>query len=236
MEKGFGDIKIMCVISCGLTKDYGVITADSALWNPNDKSISFDVPKLIKAGNRHLVTYVGSQLFFTNLDIEKLKMPFDSLSVYLSEYLREINRSVQETFNGLVKEEKERPAKLCLFLLGVHGGKPVLAQFNSFLDFKPQFLWSEDGPKFATIYYGEDDPEKSEIFKKSTTFMEEKAKEYKDKLSPGLMGEILVRGSYYKADLEEQVGDKIKYAGGVVSVARIHSDGRICPMSNVINI
>jgi len=224
------------MISGCITKDYGLIASDSALWNPNNKTISFDNPKLMKIGNRHLMTYIGSQLFFTNIDIEKFKMPFDCLVVYLSEYFREINQTVQDTFNGLVTDDKEKPAKICVFILGVHNGAPVLAQINSFLDFKPQFILSGDDIKFSGLYYGEDDIEKNEVFKKSTEYMEELAKKHEGKITPGLAGEILTRGIYHKADLEEQIGDKVKYAGGVVSVATIYSNGQISSPSNLINI
>lgn len=231
MEKGFGNIKIMCIATCGLTKDYGVIASDSAEWNPTTKSMTFDKPKLMIVGGKHLMTFIGSTLFLTKIEKDKFNLPFDCLSVYLSEYLREINSSVQETSLGLSGE----PARLCLFLLGIHGGKPTLAQFNSFLNFKPEFLWCDDGIKFSTIYYG-DDSNKNEIFKKSTEFMEKESNKYKENINHGLVGEILTRGIYHKADLEEQIGDKVKYAGGVVSVARIHSDGQVYAPSNLINI
>lgn len=240
MGKGFGDTQIMCIINACLTKDYGVIASDSAEWNPNTKTMTFEKPKLMWVGGKHLMTFIGSNLFLTNLDLSKLSLSFDCLCVYLTEFLQGINDSVQETFKGLVTDENEYPAKFCLFLLGVHNGNPALAQFNSFINFKPHFLWSDDGIKFASIYYGEDNPDKQEIFLKTTEFMEEIARNYSGRyggqISHGLAGEILTRGIYRKADLEEQIGDKVKYAGGVVTVARIDSGGHIYAPSNLISI
>jgi len=124
-----------------------------------------------------------------------------------------------------IADEDEAKPHLCVLLMGMHKGFPTLAQFNSFLDFKPRYLYSEAGPKFSTILYGDDSkPEKAAIFKEATSYMEMRAARFEE-LTPGLMGEILTRGIYQKADAEMKIGTKKKYAGGMVNAAAVTPAG-----------
>lgn len=224
----------MCMIASGITKDFGVLACDSAAYDFGKLETSFETPKLgIASNGQALITYVGSPLYFASMDKEKLKQPFESVCLYLKSYLKQTRPDVEESLKEMTEDEDERKPNLCLFYMGIHKGYPTLAQFNSFLDFSPKYLWSDNGLKFSTILYGDDsNPGKQAIFKDSTKFMETEAKAY-EKHSPGIVGEILTRGIYKKADLEMNIGLKKKYAGGVVNVAMLNKDG-VQPLSGFL--
>lgn len=217
-----------------ITKEFGVIATDSASWNPIDKSMAYEAPKLFYVGGKHLMTFVGFGLFFDGIDKEVFKRPFDSVCVYLSDFLRDANDKAQSAYSNMVKDDKDKSARICVHLLSAYDGKPMVAQFNSFTNFTPTFTMPDSKIKFSSIFYG-DDSEKNNVFKKSTEFMEEMAMKH-EQLTPGIVGEILTRGIYHKADLEQKIGDKKKYAGGTVSVGVVFADGTVIPASNLLII
>lgn len=160
----------------------------------------------------------------------------DQLSLYLQGYLKEMRPDVEALMKESIPDPDENRPHFCLYVLGLHGKRPTLAQFNSFLDFAPKYLWSDgyEQPKFSTLLYGDDSvPGKAQIFKEATKFMEEEAKKRTGQMTPGLLGEILTRGIYRKADLEETIGTKKKYAGGVINAAVVKSDGTIYSLSGM---
>lgn len=218
----------MCMISCVLTKEFGVIASDSAR-NENG-NLSYEFPKVYFAG-KYLITAIGATPYFSKINKEKFTLDFASLSVYLEDYFKEMKPKVEETLKELNPESYEQYGNLCAFVLGVHNGKPTLMNFNSYSNFKPKYLFSDGAPKFPTIYH----PEKQEMFDEVKQYMEKKVHKLEKKntvLSPGLLGEILVRGIYKKADIEFEKEQK-KYSGGVPTVAVLYKDGRAVSLSNV---
>ncbi len=218
----------MCFIGCALTPDYAVMAADSARYE-ND-AMSFQTPKLMKLGEKHLVTCIGTAMYLEQIKSLMFLEDIDVVSNYLEDHFQRQRSMVEETL-----EREKIPAHFCLYLLGVKEGKPTLVEFNSFLDFKVKYKTCSVGVEFATLFYGDDDnKEKQMIFQESALFMELTAKKY-DPITPGLLGEILTRGIYHKADLEEKTGDKRKYAGGVVTVGMIDKSGLITGLSNLVS-
>jgi hypothetical protein len=200
------------MIAAGVNREFGVIASDSARYE-NDET-SFETPKLLYLGQNYIVTCLGNAEYLLNMDLSKFNDSFFGLIDYLMKYLIEI---------------KYGDGRFCLFIMGVYNGYPILCQFNSFNDFKPEVLYSEGPLAFSNIYYGEDE-DKNNIFQRSTKYMEKLSKKY-EKITPGIVGEILTRGIYHKADSEEKISKK--YAGGAVSVALIFKDGRVIPLSNL---
>jgi len=221
----------MCVIGCCVTKDFGVMAADSAQYDSISTKIGFVTPKLSFIRGKYLTTYVGDTSYFSQIDYTKFDNDLASLSIYLQQYLKEMKPNVVRALNELHIKEVDKKANLCLFVMGVYNKKPTLVQFNSFKDFKPSYLFSENGPKFATIYYG-DDEKKNEIFSNTTRYMEKKAKKWEGIFSTGIAGEILTRGIYKKADMEAEAYGT-KYAGGAVQVASLLATGESYGLSNV---
>lgn len=219
------------MISAVVTKDFGVIAADSAQYEATSGNMTFLTPKLSFINGKYLTTFVGDTAYFPNIDYKQFENDLASLSIYLQQYLSETRPLVQKALKELKVKPVDQKAHLCLFVMGVYNGKPTLVQLNSFHDFKPKYLYSENGPKFASIYYG-DDEKKNQIFEDTKDYMEKKAKKWKDIFSPGIAGEILTRGIYKKADKETELFGK-KYAGGPVSVASLWADGRSYGLSNV---
>lgn len=206
------------MISCVLTKDYGVIASDSASYS-SDGKMSYGTPKLFLFNEKHLVTYIGYADYLISADSDKFQYDLPALSVYLSDLLKRVH------------SERSENKRFCLFLLGTHNGTPVLLQLNSFNNFKPTFLEPSEGPVFSSIFYGEDD-EKKKSFEEADKVIGSLLDKWKDRISPGILGEILTRGIYAKADLEEKLtGDK--YCGGVVSVAVMTKEGKSYSLSNV---
>jgi hypothetical protein len=213
------------MMSCGITKDYGVIASDSASYK--DGESSFGSPKIFKIQN-YLVSFIGYQDYFSNLDQSKFSYNFLSLSLYMENYLRNEKLRVEELLKYVVN--KDQDPRICVFVLGLQNGKPTLVQFNSFTDFNAQFTQSDE-PEFAGIFYGEEGPTKESI-EQATAHMKELSKKWANIMSPGIMAEILTRGIHLKCDVEEKLSGT-KYAGGAVSVASLSSNGDIKSMSNV---
>jgi hypothetical protein len=241
----------MCFIAAAVTKDSGVLACDSANYNTETGEMSFETPKLSIWNGKYLATFVGTNTYFSRIDEKKFLLPMDQLSLYLQGYLKEMKPDVENLMKESISDPDENKPYFCLYVMGLHGKRPTLAQFNSFLDFAPKYLWNDGSQpvKFATLLYGDDSvPGKAQIFKDSTKFMEAEAEKYRLKpgtgnsdvnvyqhqsLTPGLLAEILTRGIYKKADLEETIGTKKKYAGGSVSAGVVHSDGRIYSLSGM---
>jgi hypothetical protein len=231
------------MIAAGLSKDFGVLASDSAMYSTDDGSMTFESGKLSCWQGKYLISFIGTRLYFSRIDPSKFGLPLNGLSLYLQGYLRGMKPDIGNMMKELIEDPDENKPNFCLYVLGLHGKKPTLAQFNSFVDFKPRFLWTEgEGVQFSTILYGDDSkPEKAELFKETTKFMEELAKGWKENkvsgektsFTPGLIGEILARGIYKKADLEMKIGLKKKYAGGIVNAAGFDSEGRIIQLSGI---
>lgn len=220
------------MIAAAVCKEFGVMACDSAMYVADKGDISFEASKLAKIG-KYLFTFIGSALYFVNMDRKKFDLPMDQLSFYLQSYLRAARPEVDEAMKSEIQDPDENNPHLCMYVMGVHAKRPTLAQFNSFLDFKPKYAWSDNGLKYSSIIYGDDSkPEKQEMFKESTRFMENLSTQWAAN-SPGIVGEILTRGIYKKADLEMEIGTKKKYAGGVVQAAVVKNDGLIYALSTV---
>lgn len=221
----------MCMISAVVTKEFGVIAADSAQYDLVKGDMQFNVPKLSFINGKYLTTFIGDKIYFSKLDYSKFNNDLASLSLYLEQYLLEMRPNVEQALKELEVKKEDRKPNVCLFVMGVYNNKPTLVQFNSFLDFKPKYLFSENGPKFSTIYYG-DNEKKKQIFSSSTAYMVKKADKWKSKFSPGIAAEILTRGIYKKADAEEKEFGT-KYAGGSVATASVLATGECYGLSNV---
>jgi hypothetical protein len=215
----------MCMVAAAVTKDFGVMAADASKYDTNTEAMVFESPRLGYTPNmRYLISYVGTDAYFANLDLLKFSLPLDQLGLYLQEYLRAQRPKVEELQEQFIRLEDEKNPHVCLFVMGLFKKTPTLAMFNSYKDFKPEYIWTKDRIKFGTIYYGGEIPGKKELFTEATAFMEKKAAKY-EVLTPGLVGEVLTRGIYKKADMEEKIGEKRKYAGGAVAVGVVHAGG-----------
>lgn len=226
------------MISAAATKDFGVLACDSAMYNTESGKMSFDTIRMMVSKSGKLAfSFIGTYLYLANLDKDKLAQPFDAACIYLKDYLRSQKDSVAEQMKAGIVDEDENKPNFCAFALGTHSGRPVVAQFNSFNDFAPRYIWTDGGIKFASILYGDDsNPEKQAMFKESIEYMEMKAAQFPE-LTPGIVGEILTRGIHKKADLEMNIGLKKKYAGGVVNVVSIRREnGAIESLSNFMVI
>lgn len=216
------------MIAAAVTKDFGVLATDSAKYDIEKDETIFDSQKLFyTTNNKYLVSFIGTPLYLANLDTSKFVMPLDGLSLYLKEYLRGMKPKVEEMMKSEIADEDDRQPNVCLFVLGMHKSIPTLAQFNIFQDFEPKYLWTKDeGIKFSNIFFGGEVPGKNEVFKEATAFMEKKAVRFQKttKLHPGIVGEILARGIYKKADLEQKL-DGRKWAGGMVNAAWVGEKG-----------
>lgn len=222
------------MIAACVTKDFGVMASDSAVYL-NGKT-GFDFPKMLFTG-KYLMTFIGHMDYFSRIEKEKLNLSIPALSLYLQDYFKSMTPDVGSSLRELNENPDDHLPRLCVFIMGTHGGKPVVAQINSFLDFKPKYLYSDGGPRFSTIFYGDDSAEKKRVFLSTTSFMERKAGEWKEagvELTPGVIGEILTRGIHKKSDAEMRTPPFKKYAGGAVSVAKIMSDGKAYPMTHTI--
>jgi len=220
------------MIAAALTSEYGVLAADSASYSPEDKKIGYETGKLSLIRNRYLMAFIGTNLYFTRMDWRRFDLPLKNVSLYLQGYLKEIRPDVESSLKETIEDKDEQNPHFCLYVLGMHNHYPTLVQLNSFKDFAPRYLWSDDGLKFSTLLYGDDNPKKGEVFKESTKYMTELAKRYGNH-TPGLVGEILTRGIYKKADLEMKIGDKRKYAGGIVNAAFMSKAGQIQQLSGL---
>ena len=222
----------ICMISAAVNKDFGVLAADSATYTPENKEIKYETGKLSLVRNRYLMAFVGTNLYFPRMDWKQFDQPLKHLSIYLQGYLREIRPDVGAALKQDIKDEDDSEPHFCLYILGVHNQHPTLVQLNSFKDFAPRYLWSDNGLKFSTMLYGDNNPGKQKIFKESTKHMVDLSNQYETH-TPGLVGEILTRGIYKKADLETEIGDKRKYAGGIVNAAYMSKTGLIQQLSGL---
>lgn len=224
------------MIAAAVTKEYGVLATDSASYSTEDGRINFENQKLSAWNGKYLVAFLGTALYFSRIDPKKFSLPMDELSLYLQEHFKLMRPDVENLMKESITDADEQKAHFCLYVLGVHGKCPTIAQFNSFQDFAPKYLWARDGEtvKFTTLLYGDDSIQgKAQIFKDATKYMEGLAQKKIGDLTPGLVGEILTRGIYKKADLEEKIGLKKKYAGGIVCAGVVKADGSVSTLSNV---
>lgn len=219
------------MIASAVTRDFGLIASDSAQYDTSQGKMSFQSLKLFFT-QRYLLTFIGTPAYFAKIDRSKFDKDLHTATIYLKDYLQKMKPEVTKTLTSEIADEDENKPNFCLFLLGVHKGLPTMTQFNSFKNFEPRYLYNQkEGVKFSTIYYGDDNPKKKEIFTQATEFMEKKAADLKA-TTPGILGEVLTRGIYKKADLEMKLEGK-KYAGGVVNVAGITKGGIIFPLSGL---
>lgn len=219
------------MITAVVTNKFGLIASDSTQYDTSKGELSFETPRLFYSRN-NLIAFIGTPLYFSRIDKEKLNQNIPGLALYLTNYLKEVKPEVEKIMKSEIADKDEQKPHFCLFVMGLHKGLPTLVQFNSFLKFGPRYLYTANGEvKFSTILYGDDNPEKKKVFKESTEYMKKKAESIEH--TPGLLGEILTRGIYKKADLEQKIGDKKKYVGGVVSVAGIDNTGRIFSLSGI---
>jgi hypothetical protein len=214
------------MLAGGVTKVFGVLATDSAMYDTQAGKTTFEFPKLFISKRRgYVMSFIGSGLYFNESHPEWFGLPFDELCKKMAEYLFEKRPSVAKEMEETIPDPDENKPHLCVMVMGMHKGYATVAQFNSFLDFQPKYLWTKDEPKFSTIIYGDDSkPEKAAIFKEATEYMELKSLRYKE-ITPGIMGEILTRGIYRKADEEMKIGLKKKYAGGIVNAAVVTPAG-----------
>lgn len=219
------------MIASAVTKDFGLLASDSAQYDTSLGKMSFQSMKLFFT-SRYLLSFIGTPAYFAKIDRSKLDADLHTLTIYLKDYLQKMRPEVIKTLESEIADTDENKPNFCLFILGVHKGLPTMTQFNSFKDFEPRYLYNQkEGVKFSTLYYGDDNQEKKELFKQATDFMEKKAATL-DVVDPGTLGEVLTRGIYKKADLELKLEGK-KYAGGVVNVAGITKNGIIFPLSGL---
>lgn len=223
----------MCMMGGVVTKDFGVLASDSA--RNEGGNLSYEFPKVFFLGGRYLLTAIGATPYFSKIDFSRFKQDFASVSLYLEEYLREMQPKVKETLKKLQSDPDYQEANLCVFVLGIHNKKPTIMNLNSFKNFKPTYVVGDERPKFVKIFH----PEKEKIFTETHDFMEKKTHKYLKKgiiLSPGLLGEVLVRGIYKKADLELETPPHKKYSGGVPTVGVLWTEGQARSLSNVNDV
>lgn len=223
------------MVAACVTKHFGLLASDAAKFDTAQSKISFDAVKLFYTSNT-LVSFIGTPLYFSQMDKSKLSSDFPSMVLYMKNYLKKIRPEVEKMLRSEIADEDENKPHFCMFVLGVHKTLPTNVQFNSYLDFEPKYLYSSDKPKFSTIFFGDDNPKKKQLFLESTEYMEQKTRKLAKKnveLTPGVLGEVLIRGIYKKADAETLLPPYKKYAGGVVSVAGILSNQVIFPLSGV---
>lgn len=213
----------MCFVGGVVTKTFGVLAADSAAYDTSLGKTTFENPKMFvtqKMG--YAVTFIGTMAYFMEMPDEIWGLPFAEACKRMSEWFFGRRELVGQRLAEAIADEDENKPNFCCLLMGMHKGYPTLAQFNSFSDFVPKYLWTKDSPAFSTIYFG-DDAKRNDLFKSATEYMELKAKEHAD-LTPGLAAEVLTRGIYRKADQEQKQYGK-KYAGGVVNCLLVTPHG-----------
>jgi hypothetical protein len=223
------------MMAVGLNKDFGVLAVDSSYYDTTLKKVIFQGVKLYYTAN-YLMAFIGTPVYLANIKREKLGMDLISLIVHLESYLKNERPHVEKILKSEIADPDENKPDFCLFVLGIHKKLPTLVQFNSFLNFKPKYLYSEGKEvKFSTIFYGDDNPEKKKLFIETTAYMEKKMELFKgETVTPGIVAEVLARGIYHKADSEMKIGPKKKYAGGIVNAAAILANGYMLPLSGQI--
>lgn len=230
MAFGFLGDETMCIVTGAVTTEFGVLATDSAQYDTENSKMTYESPKMFgTANNKYVVSYIGTNLYLADLDYGKFDLPLNALSLYLSEYLTRMKPKVEALMKSEIADEDDQKPHICLYVMGMFKKTPTIAMFNVFKDFTPQYVWTKDKIKFISTLYGGEVPGKKEVFKKTTSYMEKKAERFADKLSSGIVSEILTRGIYKKADLEQKIGDKEKYAGGAVCVAMVNNAGLYFP-------
>lgn len=212
------------MISALVNKNFGVLASNSSHFDASTGETTYQSVKLFNTP-RLWITYMGSPLFLANIKREKLGMDLLSLIVYLETYLKNERPKVGKILKSEIENRDEARPFFCMFVMGLHRKLPTLVQFNSFLDFKPKYLYSEKGTKFATVFYGDENPEKKRALIDSTGYMEKRLVE--TDFSPGIGAEILTRGIYRYADLRKE-------HGGPVNSAAIMSSGLLVPLSGTL--
>lgn len=216
------------MIACGITPEYAVMAADSALYQ-NDV-MEYQTPKLLKLGGKYLVTFIGATMFLERININIFQAEMNDVVTYLVDHFTRHQPIVEAGLKGT-----DIPANFCFYLLGVKHGTITLIELNSYRNFAPVFTEARNGIKFSSLFYGDDEnKDKQELFQRASEYMERKASKH-DRMTPGLLGEIVTRGIYHKADMEEKIGEKRKYAGGVVTVGLIDNTGKITGLSNLVS-
>lgn len=195
------------------------------MYDAGQGKTTFETNKLfIAPKSGYVMSFIGTALYFNENKPEWFNLPLNDLAGKLADYLREQRPKVAQIMTDSIPDEDENKPHLCVLLMGMYKGYPTLAQFNSFSDFEPKYLWTKEEPKFSTILYG-DDSKKNEIFKDSTEYMEYRASKAEE-MTPGVMAEILTRGIYRKADEEKKAFGK-KWAGGLVNAASVSPQGTL---------
>ncbi len=226
------------MISACVTSEFGILATDSAMFDTKQSKMSFESMKLFFS-KQYLVTFIGTPVYFAKLDMKKFEMDFPSLCLYMEDYLKKILPEVEKTLKSEIADYDENKPNFCLFVLGIAKRLPTLAQFNSELNFKPKYLYSQDKPKFSTIFFGDDNPAKKKLFVEATEYMERRTHKQVKKgieLRPGILAETMTRGIYKKADMEQEIEPRIKYAGGTVNLAGMWNTGLVFQLSGLIPV
>lgn len=224
------------MISACVTPNFGILASDSAMFDTRQSKMSFETMKLFFT-TKYLVTFIGTPVYFAKIDRSKLDGDLPTVCLYMEDYLKKMKPEVEKILKSEIADSDENKPNICLFILGIAKKLPTLVQFNSELNFKPKYLYSSDKPKFSTIYFGDDNPEKKKIFIESREFMEHKTHKLAKRgidLTPGVLAEVMTRGIYKKADLEQAIGPRKKYAGGTVNLAGMHNTGLIFQLSGMV--
>lgn len=230
----------MCMIAGVVTPTFGILASDSAMFDTRQSKMSFESMKLFFT-SRYIMTFIGTPVYFSKLDRTKLDGDLPSVCLYMEDYLKKIRPEVEKALRSEIADEDENKPNFCMFIMGIAKKLPTIVQFNSELNFKPKYLYSTGKAKFTTIFFGDDNPEKKKLFVETTSFMEQKAHKMRKKLlksedhdlSPGLYAEIITRGIYKKADLEQEIGPRTKYAGGAVNLAGMWNTGLVFQLSGL---
>ena len=218
------------MIAIGLTKEFGVLASDSAAWSQDQKKMVYEHPKISVVEDRYLLSYVGSNLYFTNFDLTRIVASFNKTALYLEEYLKDMKPRVDH----IIEESKiEKRQDFALVILGVQNSRPLCAVFMEKFDFVPRYNWSVNENRIIFVPDVQVEEEKKKPGPKPKKKEKISARQFVEELaiknppdSPGLMGELLTKGIYRSVN-----GSKEKEIGGVVNAAFVDKIGRIAPLS-----
>lgn len=199
------------MIVTAVTKDYGLLATDSALYDTAQSKMQYGYLKLFYS-SRFLLSYMGTPTYFSKLDRTKLDTDVPSLVLYMTDYLKGMKADVEKV--------TENKSEFCMFALGIHKKLPTVVKFSSTLNFEPKYINGGHSLKFA---FG--DGSSVEYLEKRVRKLEKKGVE----INPGTLAEILTRGLYNK--MEEQVDKTI---GGAVNIGCMLSTGLMIPLSSII--
>lgn len=195
------------MITIGLTKDYAAIASDSAR-NDAEKGVVFGSPKITLIDSRYIFSYLGTNLYFQNIDTSRFTPSFNETVLYLQNHFTEMRPKVRT----VLKESGEKNNHpFSMAMIGIHMERPTVVVFSEDVgEFVPLYTWTEtEEPKFLWL--------SSEKKKQPKSWPEIKGK---FELVPGLMGEILTKKIYQESDRLEE-----KTSGGVVTVAFMDKKG-----------